>query len=326
MPKLSHLALCFKMPRLELADANGDVWLPMVPAGIFKGDDGREWTNNNPDDIVARFSAKGQKRPFDIEHSTYMLAPKGKPAPAIGWIMELKNDNGQVMGRVEFNKKGQHILEEEEYAYYSPTFTYDSNGFVTSVTSAGLTNEPNLDLPALNRSENQEDKTMPLPKAVADALALAENATEQDAVAAIGALKSSEQVALNRASQPDLTKFVPIDTHKVALNRAETAEAAVKAVQDRETESLVDAAIAAGKVAPANKEMYLALCRSEGGLEHFEKFAEGAVKIVSDKPIKTPVQQQSEKPLEEHEIAMCRKLHISEDDFLKSKLALNKGA
>ena len=152
--------------------------------------------------------------------------------------------------------------------------------------------------------------------------ALAENATEQDAVTAIGALKSAEQIALNRANQPDLTKFVPKETYEVALNRATTAESAIKAVQDKETEGLVDAAIAAGKVAPANKEMYVALCRTEGGREQFEKFAESAPKIVGATPTKTPVQQQ-EGALEEHEIAMCRKLQISEGDFLKSKLALN---
>jgi hypothetical protein len=46
---------------------------------------------------------------------------------------------------------------------------------------------------------------------------------------------------------------------------------------------------------------------------------------VSTTPTKTTLSQQGQQ-LEEHEIAMCRKLHISEEDFLKSKTALNKGA
>jgi phage I-like protein len=321
MPQVALTALCFQMPQfVQSEEKDSDIqWLPMIPAGTAEGRDGRKWFNNNPDAIVAAFDTK---LPFDVEHATEIKGPKGEDADAYGWIVALENRNGEIWGGVEWNENGDWKIKDKRYCFYSPAFSHDSQSNIIAIVSAGLTNKPNFRVPALNRSENQEDTTMPLPKALADALALPETATEQDAVAAIGTLKSAEQVALNRANQPDLTKFVPKETYEVALNRATTAESAIKAVQDKETEGLVDAAIAAGKVAPANKEMYVALCRSEGGREQFEKFAESAPKIVDATAKKTPVQQQ-ESALEEHEIAMCRKLQISESDFQKSKLALN---
>lgn len=314
MPQVALTALCFQMPQfVQSEEKDSDIqWLPMIPAGTAEGRDGRKWFNNNPDAIVAAFDTK---LPFDVEHATEIKGPKGEDADAYGWIVALENRNGEIWGGVEWNENGDWKIKDKRYCFYSPAFSHDNQSNIVAIVSAGLTNKPNFRVPALNRSENQpEDKTMPLPKALADALALAENATEQDAVAAIGALKSSEQIALNRANQPDLEKFVPKETYEVALNRATTAESAIKAVQDKETEGLVDAAIAAGKVAPANKEMYVALCRSEGGREQFEKFAESAPKIVDAKPKKTPSQQQSEE-LTKDEVAMCRQMGVSEESW-----------
>ncbi|MGO2235537.1 MAG: phage protease [Marinomonas sp.] len=313
MPQVALTALCFQMPQfVQNEEKDSDIqWLPMIPAGTAEGRDGRKWFNNNPAAIVAAFE---NKLPFDIEHSTEIKGPKGEDADAYGWIVQLENRNGEIWAGVEWNDNGVYKIKDKRYGFYSPAFSYDDKLNITAMSSAGLTNKPNFRVPALNRSENQEDTTMPLPKALADALALAENATEQDAVAAISALKSSEQIALNRANQPDLEKFVPKETYEVALNRATTAESAIKAVQDKETEGLVDAAIAAGKVAPANKEMFVALCRTEGGREEFEKFAESAPTIVDAKPKKTPTPQQSEE-LTKDEIAMCRQMGVSEESW-----------
>ncbi|MCW4628275.1 MULTISPECIES: phage protease [Marinomonas] len=313
MSQVALTALCFQMPQfVQSEEKDSDIqWLPMIPAGTAEGRDGRKWFNNNPDAVVAAFDSK---LPFDVEHSTEIKGPQGEDADAYGWIVALENRNGEIWAGVEWNDNGIYKIKDKRYGFYSPAFSYDDKGNIVAMSSAGLTNKPNFRVPALNRSENKEDTTMPLPKALADALALPENATEQDAVTAIGALKSAEQIALNRAAQPDLTKFVPNDTYEIALNRATAAEASLKEIEDKETEALVDVAIAAGKVAPANKEMYVALCRTEGGREKFEKFAETAPKIVDAKPKKVPTQQQSEE-LTKDEIALCRQMGVSEESW-----------
>ena len=254
--------------------------------------------------------------------------PIGEPAPAQGWFEQLEIRNGEIWGKLNANEDGLALLSKQNYRYISPAFYHDANGHITAISSVGLTNKPNLDLVALNhqqhsqKSPQQENQPMPLALAIATALSLnSETATEADAVTAINTLKSDHELALNRSLQVDLAKFVPMDTHQVALNRAETAETSLNEIEEEKTESLVDAAVEAGKVAPKDKGMYVALCHSQTGREQFESFVKSAPSIVSDKQTKTP-KAEGETALEEHELAMCRSLQIPEADFIKQKNAL----
>lgn len=167
---------------------------------------------------------------------------------------------------------------------------------------------------------------MPLAKILLDALGLAENATDQDAVTAINTLKSDREVALNRASTPDLNKYVPKETYQVAVNRADTAEQSLKAIRDKEIDALVQGAIDEGKVAPANKEMYVGLCRSgDSGVEQFKAFI-GTAPVIADAKTVTVPKTPSGSPLEEHELAMCRKMGVTEEEFRAAKANMNVGA
>ncbi|MBS0044513.1 peptidase [Shewanella sp. M16] len=312
-------ALCFNMMALE-ANAPG-IWLPMIPAGNFTGIDGRSWRNPNPDAVVASFT---KKRPFDVEHATHIKAPKGEEAPASGWITQVENRAGEIWGFVKWNAEGRELIEEEKYAFYSPAFAHDPDtGVIYSLESAGLTNSPNLNVPALNR---QEDDPMKLPKLLTDLLGLAEDASAEQAVVAINAIKQAETIALNRSNTPDLNKFIPIETHQVALNRATTAEAALKTIADKEIDALVQTAIDAGKVAPANKDMFVGMCRTEGGIEQFKNFVGSAPAIATNAQKKLPVDTNGVAALEEHEIAMCRKMGVSKEEFLAAKQQMNVGA
>lgn len=309
-------ALCFNMS--DIQQAEGGVWLPLVPKGIFTGIDGRTWNNSQPDLVVARFT---KKRPFDVEHSTHIKAPKGEPAPAYGWILKLENRDGEVWGYTEWNKNGQEMIDGKKYAFYSPAFGYLEDGTVTAVASSGLTNDPNLDVPALN---HKEEKNMKLPKLILDALSLSEDATEQDALTAINSMQSKLDVALNRASSPDLNHFVPKATYETALNRATQAEEQLAKISELEIESLVQGAVDDGKVAPADKEMYIGLCSTEKGRDQFVKFVEGAPKIATNSKVKTPTDE-TKPTLADHEIALCRKMNVTHDEFLAAKQSM-KGA
>ncbi|HDZ3731983.1 TPA: peptidase [Vibrio harveyi] len=314
----SITALCFSLAPTQVTQSG--MWLPMIPAGLFSGVDGRTWTNSNPDAVVAAFN---KKRPFDVEHSTHIKAPQGEPAPAYGWIMRLENREGEIWGLVDWNSEGHELIEEKKYAYYSPSFSFDAQtGQIFALVSAGLTNDPNLDVPALNR---KEDTSMKLPKLICEALGISEDATQEDAVVAINSVKSDRDVALNRANTPDLNKFVPKETYDVACNRANTAEAALKAIEQKEHEDLVQSAIDEGKVAPANKDMYVGLCRTEEGRKQFKTFLETAPQIATNSKTNPPPSVQGDSKLEDHEVAMCRKMGIKQEDYLKQKENLSKG-
>ncbi|MGY3895860.1 phage protease [Aeromonas enterica] len=312
MPK-TYLALCHDFSRQEVRDEK--VWLPLIPAGEFEGNDGRRWNNANPDEVVKAFN---RKRPFDIEHATHILGPQGQPAPAMGWIKALQNVGGEVWGQVDWNEEGQQLVDAEKYAYYSPTFTYDTEGVVRGIASAALTNEPNLDqLPALNR----EKTPMPLPVELTQALGLGADADVAAAITAIGSLKSEHQLAMNRvAAGPDLTKFVPKETFDLAMNRATKAEALVKETEEAKLATLVDGAIAEGKIAPANKEMFLGMCRAEGGVEQFKQFVASAPVIADASVVKTTTEQVG--ALSTDELALCRKMGQKPEEFLAAKQAM----
>ncbi|ELL9332570.1 peptidase [Vibrio fluvialis] len=309
MTKSALTALCFTMSDIQKSEDG--FWLPLIPKGMFSGIDGRTWNNSQPELVVARFD---KKRPFDVEHSTHIKAPLGEPAPAYGWITKLENRDGEIWGFTEWNNDGQELIDEKKYAFYSPAFAYLEDGTVLAVASSGLTNNPNLDVPALNR---KEDNAMPLPKVILDALGLAENATEQDAATAINSLKSEKEVALNRAASPDLNKFVPKGTFDIAINRAETAESKLAEIHQKEIDALVQTAIDEGKVAPADKAMYVSLCRTEEGVEQFKNFVKGAPQIATNAQVQTPKDKQEGKDgeLSKEELALCRTMNVSPESW-----------
>ncbi|MDQ7097414.1 MULTISPECIES: phage protease [unclassified Serratia (in: enterobacteria)] len=307
------LALCFELP--DTIDNKLPDWLPMLPIGPFTGRDGRSWINNEPEAVISK-SLQFSDVPFDMEHSTELKGTKGDPAPAYGWIDDLKIQGDQVWAHVAWNAEGAELILGKKYRYYSPAFGYTADGLVTKLSSVGLTNKPNLFVPALN-SENTD---MKLPEQIAAVLGLGADATVESGVTAIQSLKTAEQVALNRAQNPDLTTWVPKETHLLALNRAETAETALKERAEKDAEGLVDAAIAAGKIAPANRDMYLATCRTEEGRKQFGAFTEAAPVIVNTDPEKKKAPGQKDKQaLTETEVAMCRSMGITEAEFLAAK-------
>ena len=310
MPKI-HLALCFDLSRQTVRDEK--VWLPLVPPGVFSGNDGRTWNNSNPDAVVAAFN---KKRPFDVEHATHIKGPKGERAPAVGWILALQNIGGEVWGMVDWNSEGREMLEKKEYAFYSPAFTFDDAGTVLSIASVGLTNEPNLDqLPALNR----EETPMPLPVELTQALGLGADADTASALTAINTLKADRQLAMNRAAAgPDLTLFVPKETYELALNRATTAEAKVKETEEAKLGALVDDAIKAAKISPANRDMFLGMCRQDGGVEKFNAFVASAPVIADASAVSTTTQQQGA-TLSKDELALCRAMGVQPETWLANR-------
>ena len=185
--------------------------------------------SDNPASVVAA-SSSYQKLPFDAEHSTEIKGPKGEEAPAYAWIDALRiNEDGSIDAHIEWTPDGEALVRGKKYRYYSPAFFNNAASQVTRLSSVGLTNKPNLYLPALN-SENHE---MTVPVQIVTVLGLAAAASADDVVNAIQQMKDRETVALNRAENPDLTKFIPAETYQLALNRAQTAEEQLKTLADK---------------------------------------------------------------------------------------------
>src|SRR5260370_5636764 len=75
-------------------------------------------------------------------------------SPAAGWIKQVRAVNGAIQGRIEWTPKGKDAVEAHEYRYVSPVFEYDDEGRVVRLLRAALTNNPNLNLPAIASAES----------------------------------------------------------------------------------------------------------------------------------------------------------------------------
>lgn len=275
---------------LEISPGTGLVpeWVKLLPAGPVIGRDGRSWDNSKPTGIVLNFQKLGRDLPVDIEHSSELKAPQGEPAPAVGWIRELMVENGEIWGRAEWNSEGKTLVGERAYRYLSPVIIYEpSSGKIAGVVSVGLTNQPNLMLPALNQQQGGDaPKEEAMLKKILAALALADTATEEEAMAKIKELKGEVSKAANRAENPSLEKFVPRGDYDAALGRATNAEGQLAAIKTEQLEtavnSAIDQALKEGKITPATADYHRAQCRQEGGLERFTAYCTAAPVIGGD--------------------------------------------
>lgn len=281
--KFLKMALNFELP----SDGSVPEYIELIPAGqTVTGRDGRSWINDNPQGIVAEFTANKAPIPIDIEHATEIKASNGDPAPAMAWVEEEEvRDGGSIWGKVTWTPKGEEMVKNREYRFISPVLIYEkATGRIVGINSVGLTNKPNLYLNALNRESNQKEENV-MDKELLAALGLPETATLAQALNAVGKLKGDLATATNRAESPPLDKYVPRADYDAAVAKATNAEQKVRerdaADLDKAVNTEIDGALKAGKITPATAEYHKAQCRQEGGLERFRQFV-AAAPVVAD--------------------------------------------
>ncbi|HEY8136255.1 MAG TPA: phage protease [Methylocystis sp.] len=246
-------------------------WIMLVPRGPqIKGNDGRVFKLRDPQKIVDAFKARGLSRPIDINHAQAHKAPKGEESPAAGWIEEMAVRDGAVWGRVDWTARGSAALAGKDYRYISPALRVTADGDVVELAHAGLVNDPNFTMPALNAAEEKNLMNKELLKR----LGLAENATEAEVLAAIERLQTQLNAA--KDATPSLSVYVPRADYDLACQQRDEARAALNARDESERkakgEALVEQAVKDGKIAPATKDFYLKLCASEDGLKQVQDF------------------------------------------------------
>lgn len=267
------LALCRALD--PAADGAPPEWLLLAPVGAIQGRDGRAFTNADPQAVIALMQAAGVDIPLDTEHATHIRAPQGLDAPAAGWVVELQNRDGEIWGRVEWTAAGAEAIRARAYRYYSPAYFLDPQTHaITDIPSVGLTNRPNLSLPALNSHE----APLMLPETILTAIGLAPDADEAAVVAAIDALKAAPPA-------PSLNHYAPRAELDLARNRATVAEAALHELQQAQTHRQIDALIeqglAAARITPATVEYHRAQAQGEGGVERLHQYLAAAPAVVT---------------------------------------------
>lgn len=267
---------------VELASSGqSQDWVHLLPLGTFSGRDGRgPYLVRDAANIVAATSKLGMDLPVDYEHQIDHATKNGQPAPAAGWIKELKVDDQGIWGRVEWTEKARQHLISKEYRFLSPVFTFHkTTGEIMRLHRAALTNNPNLHLMAL-ASQDAPDSPEPelapadLRGQLLQMLALPEGTTDDavlDAIAALvdGGNAPAPETAQQRQEVDDSgTMEMALELNRV---RAREAESNVLAS--------VSDAITSGKLPPFMRDWGLALCRENP--ERFEEFTRQMVPVLS---------------------------------------------
>lgn len=256
----------------------------LIPDGDFRAADGSgrpeevpAWRNSA--EIAARVIARAQRRTarmvVDYEHQTLKAEELGEAAPASGWIdrASLRYEPGVgILGAIDWTPRAAQMIAGGEYAYLSPVFLYSpDDGEVLLLRHVALTNEPALDLPQVAlRAElgtdfsTEEEPPMTLLQQLLASLGLAKETSEADALTAVAALKAKAdqvdglnvKVAALSSQAPDPAKFVAVET--MSALQAEVA-ALTSQINGDKVSKVVEAALTAGKLLPAQKDWALSL-------------------------------------------------------------------
>lgn len=333
----------------------------LIPAGTFDAPRGAmsgqgPWllTEDGARKVIARAATRSTDIVIDYEHQTLLAEQNGKPAPASGWVdpksLEWRDDG--LYGRVDWKAAAAKAIGDDEYRYLSPVFPYDANtGEVLDLLHLALTNSPAIDdaiavLAAARMSAmpeiNEEDSPVKREQLI-NTLGLAADATDADIEAALAALKAgnAELAALReglgvaadgnavevvavlkgkaaKAAQPDMSQFVP----KAVFDETQTQLAALKAGGDKaEVDRLIKEGLDDGRIAGKATAEWL----REQGLAVLKAHLQDSPSIAALKSSQTqgkkPEGDEQQGELSKEELAVCKNMGISPDDFKKSKAA-----
>lgn len=136
-------------------------WIHVLPAGTFRGHDGRGPYRADPAAVVAASKAGLPRMLVDTNHATDLAAPRGEPAPAVGWVTALQAREDGVWAQVDWTEAGRSLIGDRAYRFISPAIAHRKDGTVLSILRLSLTNEPNLrGLAALHHQEHTVDELL----------------------------------------------------------------------------------------------------------------------------------------------------------------------
>lgn len=266
---------------------------------------------------------------LDENHAHELAKASGGPSPALARIpvdtLSL-NGAGEIWGVPDWTAYGTERHSQGAYLGVSPAFIYDAStadsqtqGTITGLSSAGLVNEPNLNLPvALNAAGlNTQENTFMDPKEIRELLKLAPDATDAEVTEALRAVAAPEVVPVvaaplaTAAPAPALNAEEP-PAWAVALNAKVDALAGVNAASAADAHKVavnaaIEGAISEGKLPPTAEARAFAeaQCADATALNSFVAYYASAPKLIHTAPalnstapgVNAPVMDATEKML-----------------------------
>ncbi len=315
-------------------------WIRLLPIGQVELSDSREPFEVDGASLaamVAAFRSRGVDLVIDYEHQSL----QGERAPAAGWIKDLEARPDGLWARVEWTRQARDYLLSKEYRYFSPVLRLDPlSRRPTALMHLGLTNVPAIKrLPPLvakwgggtadaaarepgpEGPGEERGRSMENIKAL---LGLDPKAEEGTVAARILEVWGDLAAALNLPRDASVSQLggalAALQAGEARLKENTEELAALKARLAAEAaDRTVAAALAAGKISPAQKEW---------ALEYFRQAPDGFATYVARAPKLVPVgellpllgeDRRAETALLPEELAICRSLNLAPEDYLQAK-------
>lgn len=298
----------------------------LLPAGTFRAIDGRPYGCDGwkldaaiAAQVIARAAAQKTDILIDFEHQSLRAEWNGQRVEAAGWIprtFEWREGKGLFATQIAWVDDTEELIRKKKYRYISAVFSYyEKTGEVLEIISVALTNTPALDgldaLADLARKHSvlltKEDADM------ADKEALAALTAEREGLKTQMAALTVERDGL-KTQNAALT--VERDTLKTKVEAAdkEKTEAALVSEKAKHAE-LLQAALTDGRLVPAQKPW--AEKQTLAALTEY---------LDATSPVSILQKQADGKDgggngLSQEEVAMCSRMGVSAEDFLKTKAA-----
>ncbi|MDK4650097.1 phage protease [Kingella kingae] len=319
--------------------------IQLLPYGEFRAVDGRPtdvpaWylTEDNGHDVANLANQSRTQLVVDYEHQTLHKEQNGQPAPAAGWITWVSFTPKGLFADVAWTERAAALIQSREYRYISAVFVYDTQGYVRKLLHAALTNNPALHgmdeiIAAASAQFFNQSKENPMNELLQQLFGLP-NADEAELTAALTALLAAkpQAVALSAdvfaqladkdnkiaalTAQPDLTQYAPVSVVQDLQNQV----AALTAQRDADKGAdLIQAALTAGKLLPAQKEWAQNVLKQPNGLAFLTSFVDNAQPIAALTQAQTAAQNVSGSlktvALSAEQKAACKMLGMSEEEF-----------
>lgn len=283
----------------------GPEWIKLTPRGKFTARDGRVF-DVDPELLAARFVEDGVDLPVDIDHATVKKAMFGEAAPAVGWISKLEARADGLYGKVEWLAAGLAVLAARTHRYISPTLKHDENGKAFWLHSAALVAAPAASMAAVASADLSTSKETTMLKAIAAALGLSEDASEASCLSAVTSLKARIDPAVHQAALDQIkTLSADLDARNASDHKAKV-------------DTLLEDALKAKKIVPAQRDQYAALCATPEGLAQVTALFSTMTATLSASGLdeKKTGGDVSTLSAEDHEV--MKMLGISEEDYRKA--------
>ena len=327
---------------MAVVPMEGDIfprWIRILPLGRVELVDQRsplEVDLESLSAMVSSFKSRGVDVVIDYEHQSL----QGERAPAAGWVKELEARGDGLYARVEWTPQAQEYLRNREYRYFSPVLRLDPETRKPQILmQVALTNVPAIKGLAPLVAKQQEETSRGVVVRGMEMTANREKGKMREKLKGLMGLDPGTQDESLWARVVEvfreLGETLGLPEEAPASRLAETV-AALKATSEQLPEvrqelevlksrlaeetvaQVVEEALKAGKIAPAQKDWALEYCGRDQ--EGFKAYIAGAPKVVpTGEDWQALRDSRGAGGLHPEELALCRVLHLAPEVYATAK-------